>query len=104
MWLDTCKLVKNNETINDSGKLIKSSENMIEVFCEEKSIGMREFYSAQTSNLKPEVQITVKIFDYNKERYVVYNEEEFTVVRTFHPQNSDDVELYLARGIHDAST
>lgn len=104
MWLDTCELISKKTYANESGKLIEGETNVEEVFCEVKSIGMREFYSAQTNNLKPEIQITVKVFDYNYETYIIYNNVNYTVVRTFKVVNSDTIELYLARGIHDVSS
>lgn len=105
MWSDNiCYLGSYLEKDNDFGDTIKEiiySENHI--FCEEKSVKYSEFYQAQAVGLKPEIVLKVNTIDYNKEQFVKYEEEEYTVLRTYRT-SKEKIELTLVRGVNNVST
>lgn len=83
---------KNIETNTIEKEVIFDEEA---IFCEEKSIGMSEFYQANSSGFKPEIKLIIPLIDYDKQKYVKYNDIEYRVIRTYIVPNSDDIELVL---------
>lgn len=103
MWSDICYLGETKEFTNEYGDNIEEVEYDDYIFCNTLAIGMREFYQAQATGLKPEVKIEIKKIEYNNERYVKFEDEEYTVIRTY-PANSEDIELTLTRGVNIGNT
>lgn len=55
-----------------------------DVFCEVRSVGMREFYQAQATGLKPEIVFVLSDYlEYEDETEVIYNSETYRVLRTY---------------------
>lgn len=68
------------------------------VFCEVKSVGMSEFYQAQTVNYKPEIKfILADFYDYNEQPFVEYNGVRYKVLRTY--RNNTEIELTCYDGV-----
>ena len=107
MWNDVCYLGKRIKETDYIGDLIETIIYENEVYCNEKSIKSSEFYQAQAVGMKPEVTLELMLADYNKEKYVKYDdgfgEEEYTVLRTY-KKSSDRIELTLVRGVNNASS
>lgn len=103
MWSDICQLGVYVTTKNSIGDTIKTISYSGEIFCNEKSIKQSEFYQAQATGLKPEITLELMLCDYNKEKYVKYDEEEYTVLRTY-KTSTERIELTLIRGVNNATT
>ena len=55
-----------------------------EVFCGCRSIGMREFYAASTTDFHPELTLVLADYlDYENETLVDYNGKRYRVLRTY---------------------
>lgn len=106
MWNDICYLGTVQLVENEIGDTIENIVYENEVFCNEKSIKATEFYQAQSVGIKPEVTLEIMLSDYNKEKYVKYDdgygEEEYTVLRTYKTSH-ERIELTLVRGVDHAN-
>lgn len=98
MFSDICNLGKLDKIINDIGDVVETVTYEKEVFCNEKSVRASEFYQAQAVGMKPEIVIEMMLCDYEKEKYVLYDEEEFRVLRTY-KTSTERIELTLVKGI-----
>lgn len=105
MWDNICFLgiEKEKETENDIGDSVIDIVYNKEIFCKEKSVKASQFYQAQALGLKPEIILEIMIADYNKEKYVKFEDEEFKVLRTY-KTSSEKIELTLVRGINDGNS
>lgn len=63
------------------------------VFCNIKSIGMTEFYQAQSVGLKPEIKVEVKLVDLNDITHFKYEGKLYKVLRI--NKKEDLIELIL---------
>lgn len=67
-----------------------------EVFCGFRSIGMREFYSANGSDFRPELKLVLADYlDYDEETLCDYNGRRYRILRTY--RNGQELELTLER-------
>ena len=107
MWSNICVLGRVIEKSNSIGDLIEVIEYDNEIFCNEKSIKSSEFYQAQSVRMKPELTLEIMLADYNKEKYVKYDdgfgEEEYKVLRTY-KTSTEKIELTLVRGVNNADS
>lgn len=94
MWCDTLELGKLNIIVNDNGV---EEEKLIlrEVFCNEKSVTTNEYYQSSQNGNEIKIILEVKQVDYEKEQYVIYENESYKIVRTY-KTNSEDLELHCA--------
>lgn len=67
------------------------------VFCEIYSVSQNEFYSGAQKGLRPEYRVEMQAVNYQGERYVNYNNEKYQIIRTFHREEDDMMELYIGR-------
>lgn len=66
------------------------------VFCEFRSIGMKEFYSANGTDFHPELKLKIADYlDYNGETLVDYNGLRYRILRTY--RVGQEMELTLER-------
>lgn len=98
MNIETCNLIVITPGTDDSG-FQKDIETKIEdVFCEEYSIRMTEFYSSQASDIKPRIILELRVEDWDLSKHKVGNKMEYAskveydeciydVIRTFRPKN-----------------
>ena len=103
MWSNVCYLGNLALSTDDIGDSIETIIYENEVYCNEKSIKSSEFYQAQASGMKPELTLEIMTADYSKEKYVMYEDEEYTVLRTY-KTSSERIELTLVRGVNNGST
>ena len=67
-----------------------------EVFCGVRSIGMKEFYSANSTDYRPELKLVLADYlDYNDERLADYNGQRYRILRTY--RAGQELELTLER-------
>ena len=94
MWFDTVELGKlvivTNDNMVEEEKLVTR-----EVFCNEKSVGTNEFYLSNKHGNEIKVILEVKQIDYEKEPYVVYENETYKVMRTY-KKDTENIELHCA--------
>ena len=71
-------------------------ETRREVFCGVRSIGMKEFYSAHSTDYRPELKLVLADYlDYNDERLADYNGQRYRILRTY--RVGQELELTLER-------
>ena len=77
---DVIKLIQARSPVRDANGNIKYTEQKAERFCKVRSATRREFYAAETQDIKPELIITISHkIDYNGERELEYNGERWIV-------------------------
>lgn len=89
--------------MNEVAILIKRSydgaervETSREVFCGVRSVGMREFYSANSTDFRPELKLVLADYlDYDDETLVDYDGKRYRILRTY--RNGQELELTLER-------
>ncbi len=55
-----------------------------DVFCEVRSIGMREFYQANATDFHPELKFVLADYlDYNGETLAIYDGDLYRILRTY---------------------
>lgn len=101
MWDNTCKLADLTVMTNENGFEEKSFITE-EVFCNEKSVTSDEFYKSCKEGEEVKVVLVVKQIDYSKQKYVIYEDEQYKIKRTY-KVNSEDIELHcvLKEGLTD---
>lgn len=94
MWCDTLELGKLEVVVNDNGV---EENNLItrEVFCNEKSVTTNEYYQSSQNGNEIKVVFEIKQIDYEKEQYIIYENETYKVIRTY-KTSSEDIELHCA--------
>lgn len=105
MYNDVAYLV--NKTINgvDEYGDPKEVETETQVFCNIMSVGMTEFYQAQTAGQKPELKIVLAdYYDYADQDEVIVNGIRYQVLRTYRTLGSNELEITLHGGVRNGST
>lgn len=101
-----CTLGKEIESEDEAGNLTSSinwSKDL--TFCEFQSISYKEFYQAQSTGFKPEMNLKVSSWDYSNEEYVRYEDEDYTIIKTYQIRdNPDEILLTCARGIRNVGS
>lgn len=84
-----------DETMKDEyGNPILNESKRV-VFCKELSVGMTEFYQAQTLFYKPEIKFEIADYmDYQKEEYVDYQGYRYKILRTYRNANKLEITCY----------
>ncbi|AFA50231.1 hypothetical protein [Acetobacterium woodii] len=98
MWISICYLGIEAEAENAIGEKYEAVTFEDYVFCDQKSIRMSEFYQAATTDYKPSITLTLKQADYAGQRYIKFEDEVYTMIRTY-AVDSEDIEVVLERGI-----
>ncbi len=94
MWCDTLKLGKLKIIVNDNG-VEEETITTREVFCNEKSVTTNEYYQSSQNGNEIKIIFEVKQIDYEKEQFVLYENETYKIIRTY-KTNSEDIELHCA--------
>lgn len=94
MWCDTLELGKLKIIVNDNG-VEEETITTREVFCNEKSVTTNEYYQSSQNGNEIKVIFEVKQIDYEKEHFVLYENETYKIIRTY-KTNSEDIELHCA--------
>lgn len=103
MFSYVCTLGTLVRSKNDIGDIVEQVVYEDEIFCNEKSVRASEFYQAQAIGMKPEIVLEVNAIDYDKQKYVLYDEEEYKVLRTY-KTSPERIELTLIRGVNDGDS
>ena len=100
MYNDILTLVKETYTTDEFGDSA-AVETARDVFCEVRSVGMREKYQAQAIGLLPElVFVLADYYEYDDEQKLRYRNKEYRILRTY-IKDSHEIELVVTR---DGST
>lgn len=100
-WIDVCYLGYKSFVTNVIGDSVESLVYSDEyIFCKQKSVTRAEYYNATIAKMKPAIILVVKTADYESQRFVMYDNQEYTVIRTYQA-GSEEIELTLEAGIHD---
>ena len=92
---DVAILVAETITVDDIGNEVEAKHERT-VFCRTRSITRNEFYQASEQGLRPTGAIVLSTqYDYQGERLVRWHGKEYTVLRTYQPVDSDELELTL---------
>ena len=107
-------LGKEELTLNECGEKTKNIVFSSSFFyVEQKSVKFREFYQAMATSLVPEIMISMnkyEFYDYMKDcdkRYVRLQSPitnkliDYTVIRTYEPEDDESIEIVLSRGIEN---
>ena len=95
------KMVDTGEKDEFGDKIL--SEEKSESFAEMKSIGMKEFYQAQTIGMKPEIVFEIADYeDYKGQQLVDYEDTRYKVLRTYRKGNCLEITCY--GGVRNVST
>lgn len=89
-------LVGTTKYKNSYGVIIEAPTTR-DVFAVKRDITRAEYFGAGRNGLNPEFMVTVFHGDYNGERTAQYNGQQYSIYRSFRPEGSDYVELYLER-------
>lgn len=97
MYNEIIKLATDTHTTDTDGNEIFSTR---ELMADVRSVGMREFYEAATSDYKPECKAILADYrDFAGERILVWNEGVYRILRTY--RNGKQLELTLEHKIGD---
>lgn len=98
MWTDIAYLGKVEPVGNNHGDVYDAITYGPLIYCNKKSIRQSEFYQAQAVGLKPTIVIEMMLCDYEGQEYVKFNDEEYSVLRTYET-SKERVELTLTKGV-----
>lgn len=84
-----------DETYDEIGQEIETPISTT-VLCGLKSVTRNEFYSAAQNRLKPSIVFIIHAFEYNGEEKVIFEEQEYSVIRTYTTDN-EEMELVCER-------
>lgn len=80
-------------TRDEIGNSIREKKET-EVYCTVSNVSGAEWGRSFANGIKSQLVLTVFNFDYNKEKTVIYDGEEYGIYRTF-KRDKDHIELYL---------
>lgn len=72
------------------------SESRHPILCKVDSVGRNEFYSAASSDLRPEIVFTIHKYEYDNERKVEFDGQQYSVLRTY-STGFEEIELTCER-------
>lgn len=88
---DTIKLIGATPKVKGVFDAVTPSER--EVFCEVRSVNRNELYQARAIGLDPTIVFALAIAeDYQGEKELVWNDEQYSVIRTYRTQD-DGIEI-----------
>ena len=98
-------LVDENLERDVTGVMKKKATTKRRVFCDVRSVGANEFFEGGRNGLNPEYKVVMFAGDYNGERTVEYDGQQYGVYRTYKGEQAtryrtlgvDYMELYLER-------
>lgn len=94
---DVLTLITTLPATRDENGVMRTKDERREVFCDRQSITRSEFFDAGRAGLNPEFMARVACVDYNGETVVQYRGKGYAVYRSYLPEGSDYIELYLRR-------
>lgn len=100
-WEDVIKLISIAYTQNGLGDMTETKTER-QVYANVSSIKRAEFYQAQAVGLKPEVVFEIRLIDYEGEKKLSYEAEEYNVIRTY-SKDGEILELICNRLVEDVA-
>jgi SPP1 family predicted phage head-tail adaptor len=94
-WGDIITLISMTYSVNDLGDTIETKTSK-QVYANKTSVKRSEFYQAMAIGLKPEVVFEMRLIDYSEEKKLIYESEEYNVIRTY-SKDGEIVELVCNR-------
>lgn len=92
--LDILTLIRTDGTLDEYGDPV-IVETRREVFCEQMSIGQKEFYQAHAVGLQPEIKFRLADFlDYEDETLVEHEGQRYRVLRTYRTGRELEITCY----------
>lgn len=88
-------LIGSGYTEDDLGNQIPN-ETRKPILCKVDSVGRSEFYSAATSNFRPEIVFTIHKYEYENERKVEFEEKQYSILRNY-ATGFEEIELTCER-------
>lgn len=90
--------------IDENGDPRVQEQRLGMVFAGLRSIGMKEFYQAQTAGSKPEIKFVITDhMDYQGQKYLIHNDIRYKVLRTYRT-SGNELEITCYGGVRNAST
>ena len=88
-------LLSTTKAQNEYGVWVETQTRR-EVFAQVDSVTRSEFFEGGRNGLNPEFRMTMFFEDYEGEKLLIYNENTYSVYRTYQAKN-DTIELYVER-------
>ena len=99
MYNEIIFLVAKTSTTNNVGDSIQMEVRAMR-FAKLKSISQNEFYQAHANGLKPEIKFALPdVLDYEGQEEIIYNNFRYKVLRTFKPEDSNEIEIVCYGGV-----
>ena len=99
MYNEVIYLLTTQNVTNEVGDQIEKQIKTMR-FAKLKSIGQSEFYQAQSTGLKPEFKFVLPdALEYEGQEEVIYNNFRYKVLRTFKPEDKNEIEIVCYSGI-----
>lgn len=102
MFNEIITLIKESKVVDEYGDMqVTVTERT--VFCDVQSVGMKEFYQAQSAGLRPEIKFIIADYlDYEGEQALKYTpyagvEQTYSIIRTYRQGN--ELEITAKRGV-----
>ncbi len=95
MYNHELMLLGSGYTEDELGNQIPN-ETRKSVLCKVESVGRNEFYSAASSDLRPEIVFTIHKYEYENERKIEFEGNKYSVLRTY-TTSFEEVELTCER-------
>lgn len=93
---DVIALIGTTVTESLAGEQTEAADPEREVFCDIRSVGMRESYAALSVGYTPEIKVWIACHeDYQGEQWVRHDGTIYKVIRTY--RNGNGIDLTLAR-------
>ena len=91
---DILTLIRTDTALDDYGDPV-ITETSREVFCEQMSIGQKEFYQAHAVGLQPEIKFRLADYlDYGDETLVEHMGQRYRVLRTYRTGQEIEITCY----------
>lgn len=90
---DIALLISEEIEVDDIGNETKKLTEK-QIYCQARSVTMREFYQAAQAGLRPSVVLTMQGADYSGEKIVTWCNKSYSVLRVYW-NTGDFVELSL---------
>lgn len=94
---DLISLLEIEKDIDVEGFEIEKQKERV-VFAKKKSITQSEFYEAGRNGYKLSYKFVIKPYEYNGEKYILYNEEKHKIERTYEA-DSENLELICSKKV-----
>ncbi len=72
-------------------------KNKRKIFVSEGPITRSEWFNAGQKGMNPEIRLTTAAVNYSGETVIEYKDVQYGIYRTYHKEDSDEIELYLHR-------